>query len=95
MNCTLTTTRNGYGFGHDWTLTTTTDNGTKIFYLGQDIKFCRRVLGLEPSDIVSEIGDNNLSDPRTLQKLADFIAEHLGLTDENVEGLESWELCCQ
>ena len=95
METTLTTTRNGYGFGHDWTLTLTTGNGTKVFYLGQDIKFCRRVLGMEPSDIVEEIGDNNLSNPETLNKLCNLIIERLTLTDEIVDGLEPWELCCQ
>jgi hypothetical protein len=72
-----------------------TDNGVKNFYLGQDVKFCSRVLGLTPRDIVNEIGTGDFRNEENLKLLGNFISEQLGLVDESVEQLESWELCCQ
>ena len=82
-------------FGHDWNLIVETDNGVRNFYLGQDVKFCSRVLGLTPRDIVNEIGTGDFRNEENLKRLGNFISEQLGLVDESVEQLESWELCCQ
>lgn len=95
MESTLNYEPNGYGFGYDWSLLVTTQNGTKNFYLGQDAKFCSRVLGMEPSYIVNQIGDNDLRKVETRKKFGEFIVETLGLTDEIVDELQPWELCCQ
>ena len=78
-------------FGHDWTLHV---NG-KAFYLGQDVKFCSRVLGMSGSEVVSAIGDADLSKIETRESLARFIVDELGLTEEQIDSLQSWELCCQ
>jgi len=54
MNAEINITSN-YGFDHNWTLVVSTKTKTKSFYLGQDVKFCSRVLGMEPSYIVRQI----------------------------------------
>lgn len=96
MNVTLTTQQGAYGFGNDWSLHYESDNGTKkSFYLGQDVKFCSRVLGMSPAYIVQEIGDNDLRNEDTRKRLAEFIVDTLDLTDEQLSGLQPWELCCQ
>jgi len=94
MESRIVVTRRG-DFGHDWNLIVETDNGVKNFYLGQDVKFCSRVLGLTPRDIVNEIGTGDFRNEENLKLLGNFISEQLGLVDESVEQLESWELCCQ
>jgi hypothetical protein len=90
-------TYNGYGFPvHNWNLIVETHHGVKNFFLGQDVKFCSRVLGMSPRYIVEQIGSNDFGNEETLEKLGNFICETLGLTeDEQVSELEPWELCCQ
>ena len=95
MESQLTFQPNGYGFGYDWTLNVTTHNSSKSFYLGQDVKFCRRVLGMEPSYVVQQIGDNDLRKVETQKKFGDFILQTLGLTEDEIDTLQPWELCCQ
>ncbi len=95
MESQLTFQPNGYGFGYDWTLNVTTHNSSKSFYLGQDVKFCRRVLGMEPSYVVEQIGNNDLRNVETQKKLGDFIIDTLGLTEVEIDTLQPWELCCQ
>ena len=94
MNATIRTSINAYGFGRDWTLVVTNGERTKDFYLGQDVKFCSRVLGMSPYYIIEQIGSNDISDPDTLDRLGNFILDALEL-DESVFEAESWELCCQ
>ena len=90
-------TYNCYGFPvHNWNLVVETHHGVKNFFLGQDVKFCSRVLGMSPSYIVQQIGSSDFRNEETLEKLGNFICETLGLIeDEQVSELESWELCCQ
>jgi predicted thioesterase len=80
-----------YGFDHNWTLHL--DN--KSFYLGQDVKFCSRVLGLQPKQVVNQIGTNDLQSEIGTTKLAKFIVKQLGLTKTKVKNLQPWELCAQ
>ena len=80
-----------YGFCHNWTLKAY----GKSFYLGQDVKFCSRVLGCEPSYIVKQIGSNDLSKETTKKKLAKFIVDSLNLNRSNVKNLEPWQLSAQ
>lgn len=80
-----------YGFDHNWTLTCF----GRSFYLGQDVKFCSRVLGMEPSSVVNAIGTNRVDTPKGSEKLAKFICKKLGITKSNVNKLESWDLCAQ
>ena len=92
----VTFTEGNYGFGHDWNLIVTNDKGDrKNFYLGQDSKFCNRVLGMTPRYVVEQIGDNDLRNVEVQKKLGNFIIETLELTEEQVFNLQSWELCCQ
>jgi hypothetical protein len=80
-----------YGFDHNWILYV--DN--KSFYLGQDIKFCRRILNIEPKYLVQKIGSNDLGNEVTKIKLAKFIVKELKLTKSKVKNLESWSICAQ
>ena len=85
-----------YGFDHNWTLVLSTPKLTKSFYLGQDVKFCRRVLGMEPSYIVKQIGTGVIDEGTTgNRKLAKFICKQLNLTAKNIDEIESWGLCAQ
>jgi hypothetical protein len=88
MNATVNVSPNGYGFGHDWTLVV----NEKYFWLGQDDKFCHRVLGLESAEVAARIGSNNLGNPKVRQKLAKFIIKTLGLTDSEIAKLQPWQL---
>lgn len=87
----IETTPNAYGFGHDWTLVSKYGN----FYLGQDSKFCSRVLGMRGSDVAHAIGSNDLTRPPVRRKLASFILQSLGLDESSLESLQPWELCSQ
>jgi hypothetical protein len=82
-------TRGGYGFGHEWTL----EAYGKKYYLGQDVKFCSRVLGLEPSTIVSAIGSPEIEVPAVNNRLAKFICNELGITRKT--NINAWDLCAQ
>ncbi len=84
-----------YGFDHNWTLVVTNSKGTKAFYLGQDIKFCRRVLGMETSYIVEQIGSNDLTNPRVNSRLAKFIIKSLGLSSKKLNTLQPWEISAE
>ena len=86
-------------FGHNWNLYVTFKNKkTKSFYLGQDVKFCRRVLGLEPKELIHMIGMNtpiNMDEPKVQKKIGKFIVEHLGLTEKMLKDANTWDLACQ
>lgn len=79
-----------YGFDHNWTLLV----NNKSFYLGQDVKFCRRVLGMEPRYIVEQIGSANIQDEKVNKKLAQFIVKQLG-GKKAITNLQPWELCAE
>ena len=85
-----------YGFDHNWTLVVSTAKKTKSFYLGQDVKFCSRVLGMEPSYIIEQIGTREI-DHGTIgnQKLAKFICNQLNLNGRNINKIEPWGLCAE
>ena len=80
-----------YGFDHNWTLCV----DKKEFYLGQDVKFCSRVLGMSPSYVVQQIGGSELEDPKVNMRLAKFILKSLGLTKKKLLTMSTWELCAQ
>jgi len=85
-----------YGFDHNWTLVVSTPKKTKSFYLGQDVKFCERVLGMSPSYIVSKINTREIDEgTKGNTKLAKFICNQLGLNGRNIDKIQSWELCSQ
>ena len=80
-----------YGFCHNWTLKAY----GKSFYLGQDVKFCKRVLGMEPSYIVQQIGSGDVTEPKVNSRLAKFIIKSLGLSSKQLNELRSWDLLAE
>lgn len=84
-----------YGFDHNWTLICITDKVTKSFYLGQDVKFCSRVLGMDVNYVIEQIGTNRLDTEKAKRKLAKFICKTLGLNGHNIKKIEPWGLCSQ
>ena len=76
---------------HNWTLIV----GRRQFFLGQDIKFCRRVLGQDPKYIGEMIGGTDLRNAETRQRLGRYILSQLDLTDDDIKELQPWSLCCQ
>ena len=49
QEATIEVHNTGYSFWREWVLVlpTTERHGTQRFYLGQDVKFCTRVLGMD------------------------------------------------
>ena len=85
-----------YGFDHNWTLVVSTPKKTKSFYLGQDVKFCHRVLEMEVRYVVSKIGTREISEGTPgNKKLAKFICNELGLNGRNIDKIEPWGLCAE
>ena len=81
-----------YGSGHNWALVIK----NKRFYLGQDVKFCTRVLGMQPSDVMSRIGTRDIGDGEVGNKrLAKFILSELKITKKQLKTLEPWGICAQ
>ena len=80
-----------YSFCHNWTLKVY----GKSFYLGQDVKFCHRVLNCDPSEIVRSIGSNDHNKETTRKKLAKFILDRLDLDRKTIKNLQSWQLCAE
>ena len=96
METSVIITPNPYGFGRNWSLLVKTAEHTKSFYLGQDAKFCSRVLGMSPRDVVEAIGTGEISEGQPgNKKLAEFICECLELNETNVMGLEPWGLSAE
>ena len=95
MNAEIKITSN-YGFDHNWTLVVSTAKKTKSFYLGQDVKFWSRVLGMETSYIIEQIGTREV-DEGTVgnKKLAKFICKELELNGRNINKIEPWGLCAE
>jgi len=79
---------------HNWQLVLTKGKKEKKFFLGQDEKFCSRVLGMTTSDVVDAVGSSELFRDEVKIKLAEFIVRRLKLTEEAFN-LQSWELSCQ
>jgi hypothetical protein len=95
MKATIEITSN-YGFDHNWSLTLTKSDGTyRAFYLGQDVKFCSRVLGMKPSYLAAQIGSNDITKETTRTKLANFILGYLGITKNELFKKEAWSLCAE
>jgi hypothetical protein len=82
-------------FGHNWNLVIETNKKTKTFYLGQDAKFCSRVLGMSPRDVVNELGTGDFTNDKNLKLLGRFIVKQLGITKKSIDELDSWALCSE
>ena len=85
-----------YGFDHNWTLVVSTPKKTKSFYLGQDVKFCNRVLEMDTSYVVQQIGTREIDNGTPgNKKLAKFICKELNLNGRNIDKIEPWGLCAE
>ena len=85
-----------YGFDFNWTLVVSTAKKTKVYYLGQDVKFCGRVLNMTPAYVVSQIGTGKIGEgTKGNTLLAKFICNELGLNGRNIHKFETWAFCCQ
>ena len=80
-----------YGFDHNWTLHMEIKGERKSFYLGQDVKFCNRVLGMTPRQLVEAIGTAEITTESGNKKLAQFIVKTLKPT----KNTQPWELCAE
>ena len=65
-----------YGFDHNWTLHIEIKGERKSFYLGQDVKFCNRVLGMTPRQLVEAIGTAEITTEKGNKKLANLLLKH-------------------
>jgi hypothetical protein len=83
-----------YGFDHNWSLIIRRGKAVKSFYLGQDVKFLSRVLGVTAHDVIESIGTNDLGPESARKKLANYIIESLELDSKKIKELQPWELCC-
>ena len=95
MKAIVKISNGSYGFGHDWTLEVSTTTTTKNFYLGQDSKFCNRVLNMTPRYVIACIGTDRLDTDSGCKKLAKFICKELKINGHNFKKLQAWDLCCQ
>ena len=84
-----------YGFDHNWTLDVETAKKKASFYLGQDVKFCFRVLGMAPADVQQQSGVVDLREEKNRQKLAKWICQQIGLNGQNMHLYECWSFCSQ
>jgi hypothetical protein len=85
-----------YGFDHNWTLHMELKGERKSFYLGQDVKFCERVLGMSPSQVVEAIGTAEITTEAGNKKLAKFIISTLKKRHLiNFQNLQPWDLCAE
>ena len=94
-----------WGGYHNWTLVlpTTKKHPAQRFWLGQDVKFCNRVLSLSPSTVQASINIRlgkstdepiNLADDKVNTMLADFIIDQLGGLEYVLEQ-EPWAFAAQ
>ena len=96
MKATIRITVGGYGFAHNWSLEVEAKGFARSFYLGQDVKFCSRVLGMSPRDVVEAIGTGEISEGEAgNKKLAKFIIKELGLTLKKMNELDAWSLSAE
>jgi hypothetical protein len=98
MKARVEISRGSYGFGHTWTLVLDGKSQSKSFFLGQDVKFCERVLGMSPRYIVQQIGSGEIQDERVNKRLARFILDTLksdGLTTRKLMTMEPWSISAE
>ena len=96
---------NGYGFGHDWQLQLTNDQGEmKQLYLGQDAKVCRRIIGCMEDEIQGLIGGNNIDNPEINENLAWLIIDSVNADPANQDrevvfnalmNVQPWEIAAE
>ncbi len=102
---------NNYGFGHDWSLNISKGKKINSFWLGQSVKVCSRLIGIEQNDLVdlvkSKVGSIDFDKP----KVRDCIIEYILSASFDVEvedlkyikeealnkmfNVEAWELAVE
>ena len=83
-------------FGRTWQLKVSTPKKEKVFFLGQDVKVCSRLLGMTPKDVVQTIGTNNIGNgSKGAKKLGRLIADHVGLNGRNMDKVEPWAIAVE
>lgn len=81
---------------HYWTLIVESNKRFYSFYLGQDIKFCKRVLKIEPQALVTMLGTNNLTEGTDGNKrLANVIVAVLDITSTHIRHIPKQSFCAQ
>ena len=78
---------NAYGFGKDWLLRVSKGKKVKTFYLGQDAKVCKRVIGLDMSSfgtIIREKFKTDLIDFEN-KKINEFIGQIILLASYGID----------
>lgn len=99
MKATIEVSNGSYGFGKTWSLKVETKTKSKTFFLGQDAKVCHRLLQQSPRDVVNAIGDNDLGNEKTRNKLARYILSHIKeyhlITTRKLMTMESWDLAVE
>lgn len=91
MEVSIKVTNGAYGFGKNWALYCRTAKKERLFYLGQDIKVCNRLLVMSPREVVNTIGTAEIDEgTRGNIKLAKLIAKEVGVTGHNLNKFENW-----
>lgn len=85
-----------YGFDHNWTLSFDINDKHYSYYLGQDVKFCQRVLGMTTRQVIDKVDGltGNIKKPEENLLLAQFIVDHLAILD-NIDTANPWDYCAQ
>jgi hypothetical protein len=94
MNIELKVSSN-YGFEHSWTLVVEARKRSSSFYLGQDVKFCNRVLGMSPRQVINETKIKDLRTQENLNSLAKWIAKQIGVNGNNHSKFNAWDFCAE
>jgi hypothetical protein len=85
-----------HGFAAYWTLVVATKTKKRSFYLGQDLKFCDRVLKMPTSYIIEMIGTNDIAEGTSgNKKLAKFICDTLKINGRNLHKFDSGQFCSE
>jgi hypothetical protein len=77
MNASIKISKGNYGFNYNWSLMLSNEKVSKTFYLGQDVKVCKRMLQMEPRDVVKAIGTAMIETEAGNKKLTRFILKTL------------------
>ena len=94
MKIELKVTSN-YGFDHSWSLVVEARGKRSNFFLGQDVKFCSRVLGYTPRQVINETGISDLRTEENRNKLGRWIARQLGINGNNHSKFEAWSFSAE
>lgn len=79
---------------HYWTLIVESNKRVYAFSLGQDIKFCKRVLRIEPQALVTMLGTNNLLEGTDGNKrLANVICAVMDITPSRIRHIPKQSFC--